>query len=132
MKYIRTKDGRIIDLSKYENIKEDETCYYIINKDYKPNSKNISKMFRYKIKIDKKDIIAKADTIEELCDCFIAVDKNGNLCGNPMIAKGHCFKSFCNYYKANGIDVDCYLAILTDKGLIFVAKMNEKGELELL
>lgn len=75
-----------------------------------------------------KDDIREADKVEELVDCFIAVDKNGQLCGDPMVAKGHCFKSFCNYYKANHMDVDCYLAILTNKGLIFVAKMNEKEE----
>ena len=78
--------------------------------------------------VNNEKIVKKAETIEELSDCFVAIDKNGNLCENPMVAKGHCFKSFCNYYKAKKIDVDCYLAILTSKGLIFVAKTNEKGE----
>lgn len=78
------------------------------------------------------DSAQRADTLEELSDCFVAVDKNGKLCEDPMASKGHCFKSFCNYYKAKGLDVDCYLAILTAKGLTFIGKMNDKGELELL
>ncbi|MCR4661677.1 MAG: hypothetical protein K5765_06755 [Clostridia bacterium] len=147
MKYIRTKYGRIVDIEKFIN-EEKDTPYYKdfefeeISKDgvlkwtaigtEKCSIKDqIGRRCHFSATLDS-EIIKQADTIEELCDCFIAVDKNGNLCENPMIAKGHCFKSFCNYYKANGIDVDCYLAILTDKGLVYVAKMNDKGDLELI
>ena len=62
----------------------------------------------------------QADTIEELCDEFIG------------IYKGRHIKSLS---KDLWILKDCeviYGAIWTDKGLIFVAKMNEKGTLELL
>lgn len=117
MKYIRTKE-RVISFERYSQ----DNAF-----------KNVLHTLITGEKSEDIEIIKQADTIEELGDCFIAVDKNGNLCENPMIAKGHCFKSFCNYYKANGIDVDCYLAILTDKGLIYAAKMNnDKGEPELL
>ena len=149
MKYIRTKDGRIIDLSKYENIKEDEICYYIINKDYKPNSKNISKMFRYKVKIDKKDITAQADTIEELCDEFrvagyTTIPKRCDIGIKKLFDSQNKYLTIelDSYGQRHGYDLMTFLktkpkcciygAIWTDKGLIYVAKMNEKGCLELI
>ena len=62
----------------------------------------------------------EADTIEELVDVYVCVEPNGNhtiLPSNSIIAfLGTIF----------------YGAIWTDKGLIYVAKMNDKGELELL
>ena len=71
-------------------------------------------------------IIKKADTLEELCDEIVRVcqpnTKNewhfvlGNKDSQFLIGNKH-------------ID---YGAIWTDKGLIYVAKMNDKGELELL
>ena len=66
------------------------------------------------------EIINQADTIEELCDEFVG------------IYKGKHIKSLS---KDLWILKDCeviYGAIWTDKGLIYVAKMNDKGELELL
>ena len=128
MKYIRTKDGHIYEVISKDVAEFGDETYEVQGYICKSKTKSSA----YKPYIDEYKVIKQADTIEELCDCFIAVDKNGNLCENPMIAKGHCFKSFCNYYKAKGIDVDCYLAILTDEGLIYVAKLNKKGELELL
>ena len=61
-----------------------------------------------------------ADTIEELVDLYVCVESNGNhtiLPSNQIISI---------------IGTIIYGAIWTDKGLIYVAKMNEKGELELL
>ena len=69
----------------------------------------------------EKDILKQADTIEELCDEFIGVGK----ANEHDKLNGSSLKSYCNY-------VDIYSAIWTDKGLIYVAKMNDKGELELL
>ena len=69
-----------------------------------------------------------ADAIEELCDWYVTVwSKDGHT-------------EYCTYYD---LDRDLfqslirakftvYGAIWTDKGLIYVAKMNEKGEFELL
>ena len=68
----------------------------------------------------KKDYIEKqADTIEELCDEFIGIV--GNM---------HRQLTGTNIRSWN--DHTVYGAIWTDKGLIYVAKMNDKGELELL
>ena len=65
------------------------------------------------------EIIKQADTIKELCDEFV------------MISDGkHKLDIGCHSYGDKKIQI--YGAIWTNKGLIYVAKMNEKGELELL
>lgn len=64
--------------------------------------------------------IKQADTIEELCDEFVVVIEN----------KQHLIPR--EWLKQEIIVDVLYGAIWTDKGLIYVAKMNEKGELELL
>lgn len=67
-------------------------------------------------------ITNQADTIEELCDAFIILFISGE------IAFEKHFEWLNNYAEFIAI----YGTILTDKGLIFVAKVNDKGELELL
>lgn len=62
------------------------------------------------------EIIKQADTIEELCDEFVF----GNVIISLKEAKRDCEIG------------NVYGAIWTDKGLKYVAKMNEKGEFELL
>ena len=70
----------------------------------------------------------QADTIEELCDEFVVYDIHKNKYLNFI----H-LKSLIGYCEENGLDKTAIKgAIWTDKGLIYVAKMNEKGELELL
>lgn len=79
--------------------------------------------------IDKNTKIA--DTIEELCDLFI---KKSNEEDNDYFEIGRNFWLVCDK-KYNMYDLkhyNYYGAIWTDKGLIYVAKMNDKGELELL
>ena len=67
----------------------------------------------------------KADTIEELCDEFVVT---ADFYNKPnILTQVHSLP----------IDIDLtthiiYGAIWTNKGLIYVAKMNEKGELCLL
>ena len=105
MKYIRTKDGI------YKN---------------KPLEKHIGKGRGkgFEIVFKEQDIIKRADTIEELCDEFVLFrdDKPYAIVPN----KGNNAELSKNVWK------DYRGAIWTDKGLIYVAKMNEKGELELL
>lgn len=116
MSYIRTKDG-IIDTNKLNlnkiigNIK-----YEIID--------NIlfKTMYGYEAHLYEYEIISKADTIEELCDEFVEVRK-----GNHNICFGYGTAKSCN--NDNNI---IYGAIWTDKGLIYVAKMNKNGKLELI
>ena len=67
------------------------------------------------------DVIKYADTIEELCDEFVIIDNNGK----PQVYSPFDLK----YWKT---DNSLFGAIWTDKGLTYVAKMNDKGEFELL
>ena len=104
MKYIRTKDG-IIDLSKVA-----------IGKD---GWESIEEYIAFKQE-DQKEQIKQADSIEELCDEFVRVreDIHDFLVSDDIPTQ------------IEGWTI--YGAIWTDRGLIYVAKMNEKGELELL
>lgn len=71
----------------------------------------------------------KADTIKDLCDTFVFDDGDGQpiLCTYEELVYwfNHSLKE---QYKVR----NCYGAIWTDKGLIYVAKMNDKGELCLI
>ena len=61
------------------------------------------------------------DTIEELCDEFVLIRDNG---------KPHLLRDYDNLSVLKGRTI--YGAIWTKKGLIYIAKMNKEGELELL
>ena len=104
MKYIRTKDGRIFQYGGRE-----KTLYGDII--------SISgEHFRYDC------VLKEADTIEELCDEFVCAS---SFCCSLLNAQER--QDLTRFRKSN-----LFGAIWTDKGLIYVAKMNEKGELELL
>ena len=99
MKYIRTKDGRILDFDKLNEVS--------------------------KLSIDMaEEPIREADTIEELCDEFVGVDKT---CEN-----GHQLLRAVPYKCANYWNGGVYGAIWTSKGLIYVAKMDSDGKLVLI
>ena len=72
------------------------------------------------IKHFQDHIVRTADTVEELCDEYVRVNKD--------IHEYLASEDKPTRYKGSEI----YGAIWTDKGLIYVAKMNDKGELELL
>ena len=109
MRYIRTKQDVIIDT---QNMHPETLKWY----------RNVH-------------MLKESNTIEELCDEFVAV-------GIPF----RTFVVDLDEIKRSGLDIHsfsraCYVqykncaiygAIYTDKGLIYVAKMNEEGELELL
>ena len=127
MSYIRTKDG-IYVLSE---------AYWAGNKD---------------------EILAEADTIEELCDGFIGITTKEYPDRPDIEPSIHYFNKPFEFEYGNNtfkhlklIDVelknqngwsyptkewfetcDIYGFVKTDKGLIYVAKMNEKGELVLI
>ena len=109
MSYIRTKD------TIYKVVEENDLVYRVIAK------KDKSKVYS-KSKITT-DIIGKSDTLEELCDEFVDIYNYGK----PSISLLNDVYAF-ESYKAR----DVYGAIWTDKGLIYVAKFNNKGVLELL
>lgn len=108
MKYIRTKDGRIGKVTHEDN------------KNYR------AKFGRKYPLISKEDVIKVADTIEELCDRFVLITNRAH----------YGFGHFRNIKRVvlgkEEKFIACYGAIWTDDGLKYVAKMNDKGELELL
>lgn len=133
MKYIRTKDG----IGEYSVDWNGASCVHLNHK-------------WHWLQDIEKDIIKQADTIEELCDEFVAENRTGHKWlvyittetyedseGNIIEYKVYGNKyteeyphNLINDIKHEGLKI--YGAIWTDKGLIYVAKMNEKGELELL
>ena len=82
------------------------------------------------IKHFQDHIVKIADTIKELCDEFVVLkpDKKFLLANNNFDYIKTIWRGNENAEKSDYI----YGAIWTDKGLIYVAKMNDKGELELL
>jgi len=90
--------------------------------------------------ININEIIKKADTIEELIDGIVRISKEENampIAYNFRYSREwegkvnvDFVKEFINLANINAKKI--YGFIWTDKGLIYVAKMNEKGELELL
>ena len=104
-KYIRTKTNIVGAISALSN----------------------EELFDYLKQFDnyKDDLIKVADTIEEACDEFVIIHKELN--GNHTIHRYNWLGK--SEHKAGN---DVYGAIWTDKGLIYVAKMNDEGELELL
>ena len=72
------------------------------------------------------NIVAESDNIEELCDAYVGVYAEKENISDREIAY-----SISSLSGMDGFD-EIYGAIWTDKGLIYVAKMNDNGELELL
>ena len=115
MKYIRTKD-KIIDttdtlFTRFFEFKIDNNILrtHCFNEDF----------------WDKEEIINQADTIEELCDDFVLI-RDAIIRVYP---KKHLLEESITGYCVGD---EVYGAIWTNKGLIYVAKMNEEGCLELL
>lgn len=109
--YIRTKDGRILDFDKLNEVS--------------------------KLSIDmEEEPIREAKTIEELCDEFVGYVgeeyvKENETYGIPNFQE-YDLKDMLYHMSYNKEDCVVYGAIWTNKGLIYVAKMNDKGDLELI
>ena len=103
MKYIRTEDN-IWQYDRNRNV-------------VRPSEDGKSVV--YWLNFDEKEIIKQSDTIEELCDEFVFEETYSSGLKRHIITED----------VAVGTQ---FGAIWTDKGLIYVAKMNDNGELELL
>ena len=107
--YIRTKDG------VYEVKREEILCgvkFYDVEDDDHLN------------RIREEQIIAQSENLTELCDVFVLIERNAK----PII-----FKTLLGAINNKIYDDETiYGCIWTFKGLIYVAKTNEKGELCLL
>lgn len=130
MRYIRTKDG--IERVNYgEDYKEGKSYFYKTDQVYAGYGDVYKKT---KVKTYAKNGITKiADTIEELCDLCVVIHKYRE---QPQDMSFYAAKFFIDVYTRRVKSADPIIAIFgaiwTDKGLIYIAKMNEKGELELL
>ena len=114
MKYIRTKDGRIGEITSWNERHNQFFC------------KINGEMFG-----DNNIVVEnQANAIEELCDKWVFDNKFDE----KNVTKDIDYLSFetINEMIGKGLITNVRLAIWTDKGLIYVAKINEKGELELL
>ena len=109
MKYIRTKDGRILRVPFTKEEYDDAF----------PNT-NMPYEKWFNLWVYDVEIIKQADTIEELCDCY---SYDTETVKDYLVARS---------WKLHNLEREIYGCIKTDKGLIYVAKMNDKGELELL
>jgi hypothetical protein len=149
MKYIRTKDGSIVDMnafienektSKYykdhifDEIKNlDDICYIhwtaIGTKENDIKGRNGVKC-DFEAYFDSQ-FIKQADTIEELCDALVVAGKyEGKEFHKYCPTESDSFDDLKKRYREYRVRI--YGAIWTDDGLKYVAKKNKKGELELL
>ena len=121
--YIRKKDGRIAEVKENMTIKRcSEGVLRLVYKD----NRSIC------VLNGNDDIVKQSENIEDLCDEFVVFDKeqpNGNL----LYYKGfeNLKKEFIDF-ENDKEKVVAFGGIWTDKGLLYVAKMNDKGELELI
>ena len=111
MKYIRT-----------------ENHIYLIQKDISYGGNRIYKIYNHDFSIIGNDFKV-ADTIEELCDEFVGVDNSDNKPYRPFIIYGRSLEELNERQSCNE---SVFGAVWTSKGLIYVAKMDESGDLELI
>ena len=114
MSYIRTKDN----------------VYEVYAREKCPNGCVITTSG---VRVPYTDILRESDTIEKLCDHLVVIEKESS--SFPHIQHrflGDLFidHSYDEKFQQNKLIV--YGAIWTDKGLIYVARMNKKGDWELL
>ena len=147
--YIRTKDDNIYDLgskgvSSWEYIDNDTainkygvkgafyTIYYFDeNKGHYSEYDN--KGGRSCDFIDEKDILKQSENLEELCDEIVydyRLYQNKTTWDDRLVEDS--FEELDEPITDEMIKEGIYGAIWTSRGLIYVAKMNENGELELI
>lgn len=84
------------------------------------------------VTIYDEDILKQSENLEELCDEFVKVWNKTKI--NPEVLQYdeeiEYEKEMMSHYPKGNITI--YGAIWTDKGLIYVAKMDSEGELVLI
>lgn len=81
------------------------------------------------LSVSKEWVLAKSENLEELCDCFVTKG-NKHIVWDKEQIPNLTFERLKESYPSWHFEI--YGCIWTSKGLIYVAKMNEKGELCLL
>lgn len=123
MKYVKLTNGRIYDVGHHKidgHIRDSLSDELFVAHSGKSYGTSMPGVVSLNHLCNVNDIVEEADTIEELCDCFVDYCEEDD-----------------SYFVSNDKPVrrnkyEIYGAIWTDKGLIYVAKMNEKGSLCLL
>lgn len=151
MKYVRTNDGRIVtSFVATHELTESICCVGYLRTLKKGSLCKIGKTWQnyygswtsiidengtsYDIRPNEVKNVVKelpsANTIEELCDYEMHYDNDGEFVIRPI---RHIDWASLKRVIINKRFKDCKLAIKTDKGLIYVARMNEtNGDIELL
>ena len=126
--YIRTKDGVYEVLSEYD---EPENTTLISNPVRAFDVKVTPRTFEgASIRIIYgSQIINQADTIEELCDEFVVIRYSTKI--NQLVRTDN-INYLKEIMKEDKRIVEVKGAVWTEKGLIFVARVNDKGEWELI
>lgn len=116
--YVRITSGHILKIkNKQKRLNGEYDTWYC--------GRNSSILYDF-----NHDVIVKeADTIEELCDEIVIVENGSHSIPAYIEEAINRFMEDCEFGNNN---IQIYGAIWTDKGLIYVAKMNDKGELELI
>lgn len=139
MKFVKTKDGHIYDVSNLNvegNLKDGLKTEMFVAHSGKAFGSYLNGLGAISLTklLSVNDIEKESDTIEELCDEYVIYAEDCKPC-KYFLSQGHKEDILANpnidlreYLKTRSI----YGAIWTAKGLIYVAKMNEKGEFELL
>jgi hypothetical protein len=130
----------MIRMPKY--IRTEKGIYEVVEDNNKEWGKQIvvkfPKNLNMKLADVKDQIINSSDNLAELCDEFVfnsdvsnyVIDKNYVEHAKATILKIYKENSDIDYVKA--MHPKFYGAIWTDKGLIYVAKMNDEGKLVLI
>ena len=116
--YIRTKDG------VYELV---DTYYMCVDgvETYMYNDRGRG------VEIRGGQILNQSETLEELCDLVRFKTKDSVI--HYIDLHKNTIEDIVVHFGGKNIIIDSFrYCIETDKGLIYVAKMNENGELELL
>ncbi len=118
MKYIVTKDGRVVDVSLMQECETDDDNGKRIFDGYEDRDGTY-----YPV----ENIIKQADTIKKLCDAYVIVPKDKKF--KPYIeATLSVFDDLEGVLRCS----DIYLSVWINALLKPVAKLNDKGEPELL
>ena len=112
MKYIRVKDK----------------IYKVVDSVYlkDENFVKVDNPLMFNNIILRENIDMEGDTIEELCDEFVYIS-NLRTWLSPLKTLDGVY-----LFNKNETLIDVYGAVWTERGLKYVAKLNKKGELELL
>ena len=144
MKYVKLTDNRIYDVGHLKidgPIKDGLSTELFVAHSGKSYGSSMPGVVSLNHLCNVNDIVGEADAIEELCDGFLTdrdglpfafrpkkhwLDKDGEL-----DIRKYALEEYLKYKKV-GRDIVLWGYVRTDKGLLYVAKANDKGELELL